>query len=280
MQLRDEAAAIAGDMAGLRHAIHREPEIGLDLPETQRKVLAALDGLPLEVSTGRGLSSVTAVLRGGRGRRAGRAAARRHGRAAGHRGDRAALRIGHPRRDARLRPRPAHRHAGRRGAAAVGPPGRAARHRDLHVPARRGGLRRRAAHDRRGRPGRGGRAAGRGLRPARGGGPAAVRHVLDPAGRHAGRGRPVHRHGARAGRARLDAAPDGGPDPGRLRDGDRAADAGDQEVQRVRSGGDHGRQLPRRDHRQRDPGRGQVPGPPPAPSARTRAACWPRWCRS
>jgi amidohydrolase len=64
MQLRDEAAAIAGDMAGLRHAIHREPEIGLDLPETQRKVLAALDGLPLEVSTGRGLSSVTAVLRG------------------------------------------------------------------------------------------------------------------------------------------------------------------------------------------------------------------------
>ena len=65
MQLRDEAAAIAGEMAGLRHAIHREPEIGLDLPETQRKVLAALDGLPLEVSTGRGLSSVTAVLRGG-----------------------------------------------------------------------------------------------------------------------------------------------------------------------------------------------------------------------
>jgi amidohydrolase len=64
MRLRDEAAAIAGDMAGLRHAIHREPEIGLDLPETQRKVLAALDGLPLEISTGRGLSSVTAVLRG------------------------------------------------------------------------------------------------------------------------------------------------------------------------------------------------------------------------
>ena len=29
-------------------------------------MLAALDGLPLEVSTGRGLSSVTAVLRGGR----------------------------------------------------------------------------------------------------------------------------------------------------------------------------------------------------------------------
>jgi amidohydrolase len=64
--VRDEAARIAGDIAELRHAIHREPEIGLDLPKTQQKVLAALDGLPLEVSTGTGLSSVTAVLRGGR----------------------------------------------------------------------------------------------------------------------------------------------------------------------------------------------------------------------
>jgi amidohydrolase len=63
--VRDEAARIADDIAELRHAIHREPEIGLDLPKTQQKVLAALDGLPLEISTGQGLSSVTAVLRGG-----------------------------------------------------------------------------------------------------------------------------------------------------------------------------------------------------------------------
>ena len=67
MPVRDEAARIAGQIAELRHAIHREPEIGLDLPKTQAKVLAALDGLPLEISTGRGLSSVTAVLRGGPG---------------------------------------------------------------------------------------------------------------------------------------------------------------------------------------------------------------------
>jgi hippurate hydrolase len=67
MPLREDAAAIAGTLAELRHAIHREPEIGLDLPLTQEKVLAALDGLPLEVSTGRKLSSVTAVLRGGAG---------------------------------------------------------------------------------------------------------------------------------------------------------------------------------------------------------------------
>ena len=64
MRVRDEAARIAGEITELRHAIHREPEIGLDLPKTQAKVLAALDGLPLEISTGQGLSSVTAVLRG------------------------------------------------------------------------------------------------------------------------------------------------------------------------------------------------------------------------
>ena len=64
MALREDAAAIAGQLAELRHAIHREPEIGLDLPLTQEKVLAALDGLPLEVTTGRKLTSVTAVLRG------------------------------------------------------------------------------------------------------------------------------------------------------------------------------------------------------------------------
>ena len=64
--VRDDAAAIAADLAELRHRIHREPEIGLDLPQTQQKVLGALDGLPLEVTLGRAVSSVTAVLRGGR----------------------------------------------------------------------------------------------------------------------------------------------------------------------------------------------------------------------
>ena len=64
--VRDEAAKLAGEIAELRHAIHREPEIGLDLPKTQRKVLDALSGLPLEISTGKAVSSVTAVLRGGR----------------------------------------------------------------------------------------------------------------------------------------------------------------------------------------------------------------------
>jgi amidohydrolase len=64
VSVREAAAQIADEIAELRHAIHREPEIGLALPKTQRKVLAALDGLPLEISTGRELTSVTAVLRG------------------------------------------------------------------------------------------------------------------------------------------------------------------------------------------------------------------------
>src|SRR5580700_6631778 len=63
--VHDDAEAIAGDLRQLRRAIHREPEIGNDLPRTQEKVLAALDGLPLELTLGRALSSVTAVLRGG-----------------------------------------------------------------------------------------------------------------------------------------------------------------------------------------------------------------------
>ncbi len=65
MTLREDAEAIQSDLVELRRALHREPEIGLQLPLTQAKLLAALDGLPLEISTGTGLTSVTAVLRGG-----------------------------------------------------------------------------------------------------------------------------------------------------------------------------------------------------------------------
>jgi hippurate hydrolase len=62
--VHDDAVAISGEIAELRRAIHRDPEIGLDLPRTQQKVLDALSGLPLEISRGQSLSSVTAVLRG------------------------------------------------------------------------------------------------------------------------------------------------------------------------------------------------------------------------
>lgn len=63
-RLRSDAAEIQPAVVELRHRLHRRPEIGLDLPETQRAVLAALDGMPLEISTGSSCSSVTAVLRG------------------------------------------------------------------------------------------------------------------------------------------------------------------------------------------------------------------------
>ncbi|MGW3746985.1 M20 metallopeptidase family protein [Streptomyces sp. NPDC005146] len=62
--LRGSAAALLPELVALRRALHREPEIGLELPLAQAKVLAALDGLPLEITLGKQLSSVTAVLRG------------------------------------------------------------------------------------------------------------------------------------------------------------------------------------------------------------------------
>ena len=66
MSLRDDAAELQGELVGLRRELHQIPEIGLDLPKTQERVLAALHSLPLEVSTGTKLSSITAVLRGGK----------------------------------------------------------------------------------------------------------------------------------------------------------------------------------------------------------------------
>ncbi|WP_456825358.1 M20 metallopeptidase family protein [Cellulomonas sp. P5_E12] len=64
--LRADAAAQLPEIVALRRALHRTPEIGLDLPATQRLVLDAIEPLGLEVRTGVGLSSVVAVLRGGR----------------------------------------------------------------------------------------------------------------------------------------------------------------------------------------------------------------------
>jgi hippurate hydrolase len=66
MDFREEAAAIAPELIALRRELHQIPEIGLDLPKTQAAVLAALEGLPLEITLGRTSTSVTAVLRGGK----------------------------------------------------------------------------------------------------------------------------------------------------------------------------------------------------------------------
>ena len=64
IDFRAEAVAIQPDLVSLRRELHRHPELGNDLPRTQAVVLRALEGLPLEVQTGTGLSSVVAVLHG------------------------------------------------------------------------------------------------------------------------------------------------------------------------------------------------------------------------
>lgn len=64
MSLLEDAKALAPEIATFRHLLHQEPEVGLELPRTQEKVLRALAGLGLEVATGEGCTSVTAVLRG------------------------------------------------------------------------------------------------------------------------------------------------------------------------------------------------------------------------
>ncbi|QIS18304.1 M20 metallopeptidase family protein [Nocardia terpenica] len=67
MGLVDDASELSDELARVRRDLHRRPEVGLELPRTQERVLTALDGLPLEIETGDSLSSVTAVLRGNPG---------------------------------------------------------------------------------------------------------------------------------------------------------------------------------------------------------------------
>jgi len=63
--LVDDARALLPDLVRLRREIHADPELALRLPHTQQRVIAALDGLGLEITRGEGLDSVVAVLRGG-----------------------------------------------------------------------------------------------------------------------------------------------------------------------------------------------------------------------
>ena len=61
-----DAGALLDDVVALRRDLHRRPELGLDLPVTQARVLDALDGLPLTITTGGRQSSIVADLDGGR----------------------------------------------------------------------------------------------------------------------------------------------------------------------------------------------------------------------
>jgi amidohydrolase len=63
-ELLAEAARVFPDIVELRRRLHRTPELGLQLPETQARVLEQLDGLGLDIRTGAEVSSVVADLEG------------------------------------------------------------------------------------------------------------------------------------------------------------------------------------------------------------------------
>src|ERR1700687_234327 len=69
-ELLAEANELLPDVVRLRRSIHREPELGLDLPLTQAKVLEQLRGLPLDVRNGERTTSIVADLHGSRPGRA------------------------------------------------------------------------------------------------------------------------------------------------------------------------------------------------------------------
>jgi amidohydrolase len=62
--LLDEARKLLPEVVQLRRQIHRCPEVGLTLPHTQGAIIDALGDLNLQITTGKELSSVVAVLEG------------------------------------------------------------------------------------------------------------------------------------------------------------------------------------------------------------------------
>src|SRR5262245_27318281 len=63
-ELLADAARVLPDVVDLRRRIHRTPELGLQLPQTQAAVLSALEGLDLTIRTGDALTSIVADVEG------------------------------------------------------------------------------------------------------------------------------------------------------------------------------------------------------------------------
>jgi hippurate hydrolase len=63
--LRDEARDLLDETVQLRRTLHEWPELGNDLPVTRENVLAALEGLPLQVTLHHTTSGIAALLDGG-----------------------------------------------------------------------------------------------------------------------------------------------------------------------------------------------------------------------
>ena len=64
--LRDEARDLLDELTGLRRRLHEWPEVGNDLPHTRDEVLAAIEGLPLDLTLHQTTSGIAAMLTGGR----------------------------------------------------------------------------------------------------------------------------------------------------------------------------------------------------------------------
>ena len=118
--LLQDARGIADRITALRRAIHAEPELGLETPKTLAKVRDELADLPLEWRVGSSCTGAVAILNAGKS-----------GRSVLLRGDMDALPMPEetgldfastvPGRDARLRPRYAHRDARRAARASSRP---------------------------------------------------------------------------------------------------------------------------------------------------------------
>ena len=55
---------VLDEVISVRRDIHAHPELHLDNPKTQTRILESLEDLPLEVTTGENLTSVVADLKG------------------------------------------------------------------------------------------------------------------------------------------------------------------------------------------------------------------------
>ena len=64
--LLSDAESLMPDVVAVRRRLHRQPEIGLQLPRTQALIVEELERLGLEPKPGRAVSSVTAVVEGAR----------------------------------------------------------------------------------------------------------------------------------------------------------------------------------------------------------------------
>ncbi|MCP3987683.1 MAG: amidohydrolase [Actinomycetia bacterium] len=62
--LLSDGRDILADVVALRRKIHAEPELGLELPQTQAHILDTLADLDLDITTGTSLSSVVATMTG------------------------------------------------------------------------------------------------------------------------------------------------------------------------------------------------------------------------